>query len=183
MNSIGLVGSQANAGAIGSTVISTTMSNTDVGVLITELLLEGPRRLSGAKVATRPASRNARRGRTRRGARPRNASRTGWSPIQSLFHVQRRLPGVQLAERHDTRNLPLLPLLVHLLLEISQVLLGEVSEAALLEQVFANRLARATLDDRLRLAVVLHDAVLDLVEREDPGLDGELAELVAQHRV
>src|SRR5262245_64534531 len=101
MNSIGLVGSQASVGTAVSIVISTTMSGTDTGVLITVLLLEGPRRLSGAKIVTRRAGRNAQRGRTRSRARPRNASRTGWSPVRSLFHVQRSLGGLQLPERDD----------------------------------------------------------------------------------
>ena len=48
-----------------------------------------------------------------------------------------------------------------------EVLLGEVGEAALLQEVLAHRLARPALDDGLGLAVVLHHAVLDLVERED----------------
>ena len=58
-----------------------------------------------------------------------------------------------------------------------------MGEPPLLQEVLAHRLAGAPLDDRLGLAVVLHLPVFDLVEREDAGLDRQLAQLVRQHRV
>src|SRR5262245_36300469 len=100
-----------------------------------------------------------------------------------LLRRQRRSRRVQTAERHDGGNLPLVPLLVDFGLEVRQVLLREVREPALLQQILAHRLAGASFDDRLGLAVVLHLAVLHLVEGEDAGLDRELAELVRQHRI
>src|SRR5262245_14481468 len=84
-----------------------------------------------------------------------------------LLRRQRGARRVEATERHDGRNLPFLPHLVDLLLEVLQVLLDEVSEPPLLEEVFPDRLADPALDDRLGLAVVLHLAVLDLVQRED----------------
>src|SRR3989441_138571 len=72
---------------------------------------------------------------------------------------------------------------VGLLLEVLEVLLGEVREAALLQEVLAHGLALPPLDDRLGLAVVPHLVVLDLVEGEDTGLDRQLAELVREHGI
>src|SRR6266508_2022417 len=90
---------------------------------------------------------------------------------------QRLLPGLFLPEGNHAGDLPLGPHLVDLGLEIVDVLFDEVGEAPLLEQVLAHGLTRPALDDGLGLAVVPHDAVLDLVEREDAGLDGQLAQL------
>src|SRR5262249_19083300 len=92
-----------------------------------------------------------------------------------LLRRQRRLRLVQTPERHHGRNLPLVPHLVHLRLEVIEVLLDEVGEPPLLQEVLADWLARTTLDERLGLAVVLHLAVFDLVEGEDARLDGQLA--------
>src|SRR6266581_8935820 len=110
-----------------------------------------------------------------RGARPRPGPR--WMNRGGL--LARRGP----SERDDTGNLPLVPHLVHLGLEVLEILLGEVSKAALLEQVFSHGLARAAFHDGLGLAVVAHHAVLDLVERKDTAFHRELAQLVAEHRV
>src|SRR3984893_10420847 len=110
-----------------------------------------------------------------RGARPRPGPR--WMNRDGL--LGRRGP----PERDDTRNLPLVPHLVHLGLEVLEILLGEVSEAALLEQVLAHGLARAAFHDGLGLAVMAHHAVLDLVERKDTALPGELTQLMAEHGV
>src|SRR2546427_4551598 len=55
---------------------------------------------------------------------------------------------------------------VDLGLEVGQVLLGEVGEAALLQEVLAHGLAGPAVHERLRLAVVLHHAVLDLRSEE-----------------
>src|SRR5437762_12320413 len=107
-----------------------------------------------------------------------HARHYGW-----LLDLQRRLRRLQAAEGHDRRDLPLLPHLVDLLLEVLEVLLGEVGEPALLQEVLAHGLARPPLDEGLGLAVVLHPAVLDLVEREDTGLDRQLAELVREHGI
>src|SRR5437773_1154801 len=190
-NSIGLVGSQANAGAARNSPVTTANSVRRMGILsIVAVLLssEGgdarPSAQPGATVATRCASPENNTGpdAITRPAPHCMTDRLITGPGR-LLHVQRRLCGVQFAKRHDAGDLPLLPLLVHLRLEVRQVLLGEVGEAALLEQVFPHGLARAALDDRLGLAVVLHHAVLDLVEREDARLDGELAELMTEHRV
>src|SRR5262245_65832227 len=79
------------------------------------------------------------------------------------------LRGLLLPEGDHSRDLPLVPHLVHLCLEVPEVLFREMCEASLLQQVFAHRLSRTALDDGLRLAVMPHDAVLDLVEREDAG--------------
>src|SRR5713101_8249491 len=110
-----------------------------------------------------------------RGSRPRPGPR--WMNRGGL------LAGRGLLERDDTRNLPLVPHLVHLGLEVLEVFLGEVGEAALLEQVLAHGLPRPTLHDGLGLAIVAHHAILDLVERKDAAFDGQLAQLVAEHRV
>src|SRR5713226_3916960 len=109
----------------------------------------------------------------RRGMRPGPASPERWL----LLH--RKFP----AERDHARDLPLLPHLVHPLLEVPEVLFREVGEAALLEQVLPHGLARLALNDGLGLAVVAHHVVFDLVEREDASLDGELAQLVGEHGV
>src|SRR5712692_809353 len=122
-------------------------------------------------------------GRTPPGPGPGSTRRRTERSSGRLLDFERRLGRVQTAERHDGRNLPLLPHLVDLLLEVLQVLLDEVGEAALLQEVLAHGLARPPLDDRLGLAVVLHLAVLDLVERENARLDRQLAELVREHRV
>src|SRR3989454_12094256 len=108
----------------------------------------------------------------------RSRATSGW-----LLDLQGRLGCLQTAEGHDGRDLPLLPHLVDLLLEVLQILLDEMGEAPLLEQVLAHGLARPPLDEGLGLAVVLHLAVLDLVEREDAGLDRQLAELVREHGI
>src|SRR5256885_14765660 len=84
------------------------------------------------------------------------------------------LAGRGLLERDNTGNLPVVPHLVHLGLEVLEVFLDEVGEAALLEQVLAHGLARAALHDGLGLSVVTHHAVLDLVERKDAALHGKL---------
>src|SRR3972149_11588306 len=75
------------------------------------------------------------------------------------------------------------PHLVHLGLEVRQVFLGEVGEAALLQEVLPHGLARPPLHHGLGLAVVLHAPVLHLVEGEDAALDGQLPKLVREHRV
>src|SRR5881628_2191380 len=112
--------------------------------------------------------------------RPTDRSRatSGW-----LLDLQRRLGCLQTAEGHDGRDLPLLPHLVDLLLEVLEVLLGEVREAALLQEVLAHGLALPPFDEGLGLAVVPHLAVLDLVEGEDTRLDRQLAELVREHGI
>src|SRR5262249_25675587 len=69
-----------------------------------------------------------------------------------LLRRQRRLRLVQTPERHHGRNLPLVPHLVHLRLEVIEVLLDEVGEPPLLQEVLADWLARTTLDERLGLA-------------------------------
>src|SRR5713101_3709547 len=86
-------------------------------------------------------------------------------------------------ERNHARDLPLVPHVVDLGLEVLEVFLEEVGEAALLEEVLSHGLARPPFDDRLGLTVVTDHAVLDLVEGEDAGRDGQLAQLVAEHRV
>src|SRR3989441_3460738 len=101
----------------------------------------------------------------------------------ALLGLERRLRRVEPAERNDRRDLPLLPHLVDLALEVREVFLGEVREAPLLQQVLSDGLALAAFHDGLGLSVVLHLPVLDLVEREESGLDGELAHLVREHRV
>src|SRR5947199_10553635 len=73
----------------------------------------------------------------------RSRATSGW-----LLDLQRRPGCLQTAEGHDGRDLPLLPHLVDLLLEVLEVLLGEVREAALLQEVLAHGLARPPLDDR-----------------------------------
>src|SRR5206468_11574035 len=93
-----------------------------------------------------------------------------------LLRRQRRLRLVQTPERHHRRNLPFLPHLVHLCLEVVEILLDEVGEPPLLEEVLAHRLAWPPLDDRLGLAVVLHLAIFDLVERYDPLPDVQLTQ-------
>src|SRR5262249_43044200 len=100
-----------------------------------------------------------------------------------LPRFRRCLLRLLLPERDHAGDLPLGPHLVDLALEVLEVLLGEVGEPALLQEVLAHGLARPSLEEGLGLAIVPHDAVLDLVEREDPGLDGQLTELVRQHRV
>src|SRR5262245_57605550 len=105
------------------------------------------------------------------------SSPTAGSPLIRL------LAGALLPERDHSRDFPLVPHLVHLALEVPEVLLREVSEASLLEQVLADRLAWPALHDGLGFAVVPHDAVLDLVERKDAGLDRELAEFVREHGI
>src|SRR5438128_11432605 len=146
-----------------------------------------PRECSGS-IPMRPAHRDIRpdgtagcarttwqTARAGRGARPRPGPR--WMNRGGL--LARRGP----SERDDTGNLPLVPHLVHLGLEVLEILLGEVSKAALLEQVLSHGLARAAFHDGLGLAVVAHHAVLDLVERKDTAFHRELAQLVAEHRV
>src|SRR5215475_9002732 len=83
-----------------------------------------------------------------------------------------------LPEGDDAGNLPLVPHLVHLRLEVLEVLLGEVGEAALLEQVFPYRFARPAFGDGLGLAIVPNDAVLNFVQGEDARFHRELAQLV-----
>src|SRR4026209_1147671 len=88
-----------------------------------------------------------------------------------------------LPERNNAGDLPLVPHRVHLGLEVFQIFLGEVGEAALLEQVLPHRLARAALHDGLRPAVVAHPPVLPLAQGADAGLHRQLAQLVREHRV
>src|SRR5207245_8865284 len=106
----------------------------------------------------------------------RSRATSGW-----LLDPQRRPGCLQAAEGHDGRDLPLLPHLVDLLLEVLEVLLGEVREAALLQEVLAHGLALSPFDEGLGLAVVLHLAVLDLVEGEDARPARQLPELVRGH--
>src|SRR2546422_4376200 len=120
---------------------------------------------SGSKMG-RPAHRDIRPDgtaqhmtRAGRGSRPRPGPR--WMNRGGL------LAGRGLLERDNTRDLPRVPHLVHLGLEVLEVFLGKVGEAALLEQVLAHGLPRPTLHDGLGLAVVAHHAILDLVERKD----------------
>src|SRR6266849_6988344 len=112
-------------------------------------------------------------------AKPRTLSARAWPPGEGEPLLCRDLP----AERDHAWDLPRVPHRVDLLLEVLKVLFREVGEAALLEQVLAHRLARATLHDGLGLAVVTHHPVLHLVEWEDAGLDRQLAQLVGEHRV
>src|SRR5512140_3006010 len=87
-------------------------------------------------------------------------------------------------ERDDPRDEPALPHLVHLRLEVREVLLGEVREASLPEQVVLDRPAlRPALGDVLRLPHEAQDSVLHLVERPDAGQHRELAQLVRLHGV
>src|SRR3954464_11273328 len=89
-----------------------------------------------------------------------------------------------LLERNDSWHYPLVPHLIDLALEIIDVVVGEVGEAALLEQVVANREPlHAAVGDVAGLADELHDAVLDLVQRPGSRQDGQFAELVGEHRV
>src|SRR5207247_7200988 len=108
----------------------------------------------------------------------RSRATSGW-----LLDLQRRPGCLQAAEGHDGRDSPLLPQLVDLRLEGLEVRLGEVREAALLQEVLAHGLALSPFDEGLGLAVVLHLAVLDLVEGEDARLDRQLAELVREHGI
>src|SRR5687768_111176 len=160
-NSIGLVGSQARAG-------NDVASNTTIGRTRTR------RRCLIGCLLTASCGDETRRGRTPFRARPRLMVTRTSPALLRLLDAQGGPGGVEPLERHDPGDLPLVPRLVDLGLEVGQILLGEVREVPLLEQVLADRLAGPTLDDRLRLAVILQHAVLDLVEREDAGLDGQL---------
>src|SRR5437667_2039344 len=82
--------------------------------------------------------------------------RSGWRAV--FFHL--------LAERYHARNHPLVPGLVDLVLEVGDVVVGEVGEAPLLEQVVAHRQAlEAAVGDVPRLADQPEGAVLHLPER------------------
>src|SRR6267142_4315689 len=169
---MGLVGSQAAAAGSAPPSATTRASTTDTRGWC---LIVGPPCPKG--VPTKHSG-------VRRRSAPDPAAGQPTSPSAlGCGLLQRCLGGVHPPERHDAGHFPLVPRLVDLGLEVRQVLLGEVGEPALLQEVLADRLAGAALDDRLRLAVVAELAVLDLVEREDAGLDGQLAELVAQHRI
>src|SRR5881409_3164565 len=183
-NSIGLVGSQATAEA-GSVISSVRPSAPTASSFIARSFARGPasgpcRMECASNTYTTRKGRDPFRGRP---ALPAKSGEEEQQAIPALLRRQRRLRRVEATERHHRRNLPLLPHLVDLRLEVIEVLLDEVGESPLLQEVLAHRLPGASLDDRLGLAVVLHMAVFDLVEREDPGLDGQLAELVRQHRV
>src|SRR2546428_7469175 len=115
-------------------------------------------RQTGGGAGWFPGQTHTRAGPSKNGARPSTA--TEWL-----------LPRCLCPERDHSGDLPLVPHLVDLGLKVLEILLDEVREAPLLEQVLAHGLARPALDDGLGLAVVAHDAVLDLVEREDTGLD------------
>src|SRR3979409_2527847 len=88
-----------------------------------------------------------------------------------------------LLERDHAGDDPLVPHIVNLALEIIDVVVGEVWDAALLEQVVPNRESlHAAVGDVARLADELDDAVLHLVERPGAREDGQLAELVGEDR-
>src|SRR6266850_5205950 len=184
-NSIGLVGSQATA-ETGTTInsVKTSATTTASSFIARSFARSQASGLCRMEYASNTYT-------TRKGrvpfhgspALPAKSAEEEPRAILALLRRQRRLRRVQTPERYHRRNLPLLPHLVDLRLEVVEILLDEVREPPLLQEILAHRLAGAPLDDRLGLAVVLHVPVFDFVEREDPGLDGQLAELVRQHRV
>src|SRR5262249_62259515 len=89
-----------------------------------------------------------------------------------------------LLDRDHSGYHPLVPRLVDLRLEVVDVVVGEVREAALLVEVLAHRPAlEAAVGDVASAADQRDLAVLHLPERPDAGLDRGLAELVGEHRV
>src|SRR5207244_7922685 len=83
-------------------------------------------------------------------------------------------------EGDHARDEPFRPHLVDLGLEMRDILVDEMREAALALQVLVDRLALlATFSDLPRRAGEVADAVDDLVERPDAALDGEMPELLA----
>src|SRR5258708_18911870 len=109
-----------------------------------------------------------------------------WRPLRGLLFVKRSLVDLQDRlvlrrdrERDHARDEPLGPHLVDLVLEVLDVLVGEVREAALALQVLEDRLALlAALGDLPCRTGQVADAVHDLVERPDPAFDGEMTELL-----
>src|SRR5205809_1887526 len=116
---------------------------------------------------------------------------SGGPLLRALLLVQRFLIDLQDClvlrrdgERDHAGDQPFGPHLVDLGLEVLHVLVDEVSEAALALQVLVHRLALlAALGDLPGRTGEVADAVDDLVERPDPALDGEMAELLAVLRV
>src|SRR5258708_21649452 len=112
-------------------------------------------------------------------------------PLRGLLFVKRSLVDLEDrlvlrrdGERDHARDEPLGPHLVDGRLEVLDVLVEEVGEPALPLQVFVDRLALlAALGDLPGRAGEVADAVHDLVERPDAGLDREVAELLAVLRV
>src|SRR2546430_1300455 len=113
------------------------------------------------------------------------------SPLRGLLLVQRFLvdleDGLVLRldrEGNHARDQPFGPHLVDLGLEVLHVLVGEVREPALALEVLEHRLALlAALGDLPGRTGQIADAVDDLVERPDPALDREMAELLRILRV
>src|SRR4029453_6896609 len=94
-----------------------------------------------------------------------------------LRYFARNVDRAAVGEGDDAGDEPLLPHLVDLLLEVGVVLVLEVGEAALLLQVLPNGLALAfAFGDLLGYAGKLAEAILNLVERVDAGLNGQLAQ-------
>src|SRR5262249_62046881 len=104
--------------------------------------------------ATSPNPPRSNTGRAARlsGPLPRNPTNDRNVPLRYAPQV--------LLEGDHARDLPLVPHLVDLGLEVGEVFLGEVSEAALLQEVLAGRLAGSALHQGLGLPVVADDAVL-----------------------
>src|SRR5207249_5241583 len=101
-----------------------------------------------------------------------------------LVDLEDRLVLRRDGEWDHARDEPVGPHLVDLRLEVLHVLVDEVREPALALEIFVHRLALlAPLGDLPRGAGQVAYAVDDLVERPDPALDGEVAELLAVLRV
>src|SRR5438093_150552 len=151
---------------------------------------------SGAHATSRPAM-----ARTATG-REMDTRRRIWPPppreVSCLFRLGRLrllvhrllvdLEDGEVLRRHRERDHagdePVGPHLVDLRLEVLDVFVDEVREAALSLQVLVDRLALLpTFGDLPRRAGEVADAVHDLVQRPDPGLDREVPELLAVLRV
>src|SRR6185295_14530199 len=163
---MGLVGSQAAWATLAHASVNSAAPSQPVRCTIPFVIPRPPFGPAGSEKTAGPGAPGA--------SAPADGAVTRDERPPVLLLAEGGLRGVEPLERHDRRNLPLLPHLVDLGLEVPEVLLGEVREPSLLEQVLAHGLAGPAVDDRLGLAVVLHDPVLDLVEREDAGLDGQL---------
>src|ERR1043165_97217 len=130
MSSMGRVGSHADATPANARMRTTTA----VTILMSHLAVRGSRDANEGRAPDPPRS-------------PPLTLLLGRFAA-TLLRGERCLRCVQPTEGHDARDLPLVPLLVDLRLEIGEILFGEVREPSLLEEVLPHGLARPPLDDR-----------------------------------
>src|SRR5262245_41443361 len=137
-NSMGFVGSHASTEPIGPPSMATPSSPKPISIARRAMVppcLEGARRRDekGLPVSRQPFP----------GCDDRAMSSSSFVTLVSRHRDRHR----RLAERHDARDVPVLPHLVDFGLEVGEILLVEVGEAPLLQQVLTDRLPLAPLHD------------------------------------